>query len=39
MEEIELLDQDYSEHYASIEKDKENDQKQFYEEGDDADWL
>lgn len=39
MEEVELLDQDYSEHYASIEKDKENDQKQFYEEGDDADWL
>lgn len=39
MEEIELLDQDYSEHYASIEKDKKNDQKQFYEEGDDADWL
>lgn len=39
MDDVELIDEDYSKHYASIEADKENDQKQFYEEGDDEDWL
>lgn len=39
MDDVELIDEDYSAHYANIEADKENDQKQFYEEGDDADWL